>query len=85
MAGLEEADLSIGEVPFEGFSPRRQKERIVLAPDRQKWWAMLPEILLEGGIERDVAGVVEEEIQLNLIVPGASEKPKPGRSGAMTR
>ena len=36
MAGIEESNLGVRHIAFEGFGPRRQKEGIVLAPDRQQ-------------------------------------------------
>ena len=44
------------------------RNRIVLDPRRQQRRPALGEISLELGIEGDVAGIVEEEIELDLIV-----------------
>ena len=54
VAGIEEADLRLGQVALERLGARRDEERIVLAPDRQQRRLMLAEIGLEGGVERDV-------------------------------
>ena len=35
VAGIKEADFSLGQVAPEGFGASLNKERIVLAPDRQ--------------------------------------------------
>src|SRR5215475_9359425 len=43
------------------------KKRIVLAPDRQQWWLVLSEVSLEVRIQSDIAGVVEQQIELRLM------------------
>src|SRR5689334_16188527 len=58
VAGIEQADLRVGEIALIGFRPRRQEERVVLAPDRQERRPMRPEVLLERRVERDVVLVV---------------------------
>ena len=73
MAGVEEADDRIGIVALEGFGAGRQEEGIVLAPDRQERRLVAPEILLEGRLERDVALVVAEQVELDLVGAGTRE------------
>src|SRR5215469_18817686 len=64
---VEEADIGTGDVAFVRFGSRRQEERVVLAPDRQQRRLMLPEVRLERGVESDITGVVEEQIELHLV------------------
>jgi hypothetical protein len=45
----------------------RQEERIVPAPHGKEWRLVGAEVVLECRIERDVALVVAEQIQLDLI------------------
>ena len=45
----------------------RQEERVVPAPDREQRRAMGADVFLEFGIERDVARIVEEQVELNLV------------------
>src|SRR5262252_4432545 len=67
VAGVKKVHLSVRDVAFERFRTRRQKERIVLAPCGQKRRLVFAQIVLEFRIERDVALVVAEEIELNLV------------------
>src|SRR5262245_54968531 len=73
MAGVDEADDGPGHVAFERLGTGREEERIVPAPDRQEGWLVRSEVLLEGGVERDVALVVAEQVQLNLIRTGTGQ------------
>ena len=72
MAGVIEMDFCIRDVALERFRPRRQEERVVLAPDCEQRRALCAEILLELGIEGDVARVVQEQVELNIVIPRAS-------------
>src|SRR5208337_4796391 len=73
MPGVDEADDGPRDVPLESFGARGQKERIVLAPHRQERRLVGPEIRLEGRIERDVALVVAEQVELQLVRAGPGE------------
>src|SRR5262249_19614222 len=53
---------------------RRQEERIVFAPHGQDWGLLRAKIFLELWIQSDVAGVVEKQVKLDLIVPGSSQQ-----------
>src|SRR5882724_3291104 len=65
----QEVANGASNVAFESFRARRQKERIVLAPDGQQRWLFRTEIFLKLGIERDIARIVQKQIELNLVVP----------------
>src|SRR5882757_224353 len=67
MAGVEEAYRGVWNIALERFGAGRQEERIVLAPHRQEQRIVGAEIILEGRVERDVALVVAEQIELHLI------------------
>ena len=67
MAGVEETDVRIRNVALECLGAWRQEERIVLAPDRQQRRLVRAEIILESRIERDVALVVAEQIELDFV------------------
>src|SRR3546814_3140144 len=67
---VEERHRRVGIVAFERLRSRRQEERIVLAPDRQEWRLVGAEILLESRVERDVALIVAEKVELNLVGAG---------------
>jgi hypothetical protein len=49
------------------------KKRIVLAPDGQQRWLVLAEVSLEVRIKGDIAGVVEQQIELRLMRSRACE------------
>ena len=66
MSGIEEAHSRVRDVGLGRLGPRRQEEWVVSAPCRQQGRLMGPEIPLEGRIERDVALVVAEQVELRL-------------------
>ena len=66
MPGVKKADDRIRDVPFERLRARRQEERVVLAPNREEGRLVGPEIRLEGRVERDVALVVAEQVELDI-------------------
>src|SRR5579862_4137814 len=67
MSGIEEAHARLRQVALERLGTRRQEERIVLAPHREEGRLVRAEIALEGRVERDVALVVAEQVELRLI------------------
>src|SRR6201986_2606606 len=73
--GVEESHVRLGNVAFEGLGARRQEEGIVLAPYREEGRLVGTEVLLEGRIERDVALVVAEQVELIIVCarPGEVE------------
>src|SRR5262245_41693406 len=71
---LEEADRSAWNVPLECLGARREEKRIVLAPHGEQWRPPRAEVFLELRVQSDVAGVVKEEIELDLVVPGPREQ-----------
>jgi hypothetical protein len=60
MTSVVEMDFGRGVVALESFAAWWQKEGVVLAPDCQQRRSFGSEILLESGVQRDVAGIVEE-------------------------
>ena len=70
---VEEFDGRVRVIAFEGIGAGRQEEGVVLAPDRQKTRFMRAEVFLEFRIERDVALVVAEEIELDLVSAGSGQ------------
>src|SRR5215813_9830697 len=73
MSGVDELNDGGRIVACEGLRAGRQEEWVVLPPYGQKRRFMRSKVLLEGRIERDVALVVTEEIQLNFIRSGSCE------------
>src|SRR5262245_14850484 len=60
VARLEETDHCAWVVALERLGARRQEERVVLAPYREKRRPARAKVLLELRVQRNVAGVVEE-------------------------
>ncbi len=65
VAGVEEADVCIGQVTPEGLGAGWNEERIVLAPNRDQQWTLGAEVFSEFRVERDIACIVQEQVQLN--------------------
>src|SRR6516162_2202956 len=61
-------------VAFERFRARRQEERIAVAPDSERWWLGAAKVFLEFGIEGHVAGIIQKEVELNLIIARPSQQ-----------
>src|SRR5215470_6233546 len=66
MPGVEKVHLGIGNVAPERFRAGRQKERVVRSPHCEQRRPRRAEVSLERRVERDVAGVVAEQIELDL-------------------
>src|SRR5215472_410674 len=69
MPGLEKFDSCLRQVFPKGFRSRRNKERIILAPDRQQRRPRFTEVFLKLRVELHIRRIVEEEIQLSVFVP----------------
>src|SRR5262249_61891833 len=67
MPGVEKAHERFRNIAFEGLGARRQEEGIVLAPHREEGRLVGAEVRLEGRIERDIALVVAEQVELELV------------------
>src|SRR5438128_10698586 len=65
MAGVEEAYRGVRNIALERVGAGRQEERIILAPHCEEGRLVGAEIILEGRVERDVALVVTEQIELH--------------------
>src|SRR5262249_14439171 len=66
--------LGIRVITLKGLGTRRKKERIVFAPNRKHRWPFRSEIFLELGIESYVACVIQEQIELDLVIPGTCQE-----------
>src|SRR5262249_13664623 len=71
---LEEADHCTWDVALERLGARRQEEWIVLTPHREQRRPTRAEVFLGLRIQRDITGVIEEQIELDLVVAGPSEQ-----------
>src|SRR5690242_15889829 len=66
--------FGIGVIPLKSFGARRQEERVVLSPDGQKRWQLRAEVFLKFGIQGYVVAVIQEQIELDLVIPGSSQE-----------
>src|SRR5262249_8877365 len=73
VARVEEVDRRAGNVASERLGAARQKEGVVLSPHRQEGRLARPEVALKGRVERDVALVITEEVQLDLVSAAAAQ------------
>ena len=73
MTGVVEEDLGIWNVAPESFCATRQEERIVFTPHGEQRRPLLTKVFLKLRVERDIADIVEKEIELDLIVARTSE------------
>src|SRR5262249_38959904 len=74
MASVVEMHLCARDVALERLRAGRQKEGIVLTPHSQQRWPLCAEVLLKLGIQRHIARVVQEEVELDLIIPRPSQQ-----------
>src|SRR5215471_11507376 len=74
VARLEKADHGARNVALERLGARRQEEWIILAPHREERRPPSAKVFLELRVQRDIAGVVEEQVELNLVVAGPNEQ-----------
>src|SRR5579859_3578044 len=68
MAGVEKMDLGFTHVACVGFGAQRQEERIVLPPYCEQGRLVIAQELLEFWVKRNVAGIIEKQIELNLVI-----------------
>src|SRR6516225_11380349 len=71
--GVQETHFGTRNVALERLRARRQEEGIVLPPNRQKPRLVPAEIGLEFRVQRDVALIVTEKIELHLIGTGTRQ------------
>src|SRR5262245_20215144 len=69
MSSIKEVNISIGIVAPESLGAGRQKEWIVLSPDREQRRLFRAEVVLKLRIKRHITGIVQEKIQLNFVIP----------------
>ena len=74
VAGVVKVNFSAGVITPESLGTAREKERVVLAPDCEQRRPLDAEVFLKPRVERDIAGIIEKQIQLNLIVTWASQQ-----------
>src|SRR5271154_276750 len=74
MPRVKELDSCFWQIFSKCLCARRQKEGIILAPDRQQRRLRFAEIFLKLRIELHVRGVVQKQIELNFYISRALEQ-----------
>lgn len=62
MPCVRKLNLGAWDVLAECFRTGRDEIGIVPTPDCQQWRSEFPEVLVQGGIELDVVGVIEKQV-----------------------
>src|SRR5262244_3134932 len=73
VSGVKKEHICVRYVAFECLRTSRQEKRIVLAPHGEQRRPMRAKIRLELRIQRDVALVVAEQVELHFIDAGSCE------------
>src|SRR5262249_39834609 len=68
---LEERDLRVLDVALESLRACGHEERVSIAPDGQQRRLVPAKVILEPWIHLDIARVVEEQVQLDLVRAGS--------------
>ena len=71
---VEEMDFDVGVVALERLGAGRQEKGIMLAPDGEEGRPVGGEVRVEFRIKRDIARIVQEEIELDLVITRARQK-----------
>src|SRR5215467_1815132 len=71
---IQKLDGRVRKVFSKCFGARRDEEGIVPAPDGQERRRRLTKVLVKRRIQLHIRGVVEEQIQLDLLVPPALQE-----------
>lgn len=72
VAAIQHLDHRLWIIPLPGHCARWNKERIVLAPDHQRWHLLLAKERLKFRITFQITGVIEKQGLLNIFVTGRS-------------
>ena len=68
MPGVEQVELQRLQIPLVRLGPGGREDRIVLSPRDQHRRLVLPEILLPRRVQRRVAAIAQEQVELDLVV-----------------
>src|SRR5690349_20807370 len=73
VAGVEQPHLSVAVVALERLGTRREEERIVLAPHREQRRSVRTVVFVELRVPRDIAALIEEQVELDLVIARTNE------------
>jgi len=68
VAGIVKMHFRARHIALEGLCARRNEGLIILAPNEENRRAGAAEVFLDFGIERDIAAIVHQQIELNFII-----------------
>jgi len=71
VAGVEQVVVDVGEVAPVGLGAGRGEDGVVASPDDERRWLVGSEVLLPLRVVRGVGAVAEEQLELDVLVPGA--------------
>ena len=74
VAGVEQVELQRLQVRLVRLGPGGREDLVVLAPGDQHRRLVLAEVLLPLRVQRRVAAVAQEQVELDLVVPLAVEQ-----------
>src|SRR5579872_1060869 len=74
MPGVVKDHFGTRVIAFESFSAWRQKERVVLSPHRKDWRPLCAEEFLKPGVQRNVARIIQKQVELNLVIAWTSKQ-----------
>src|SRR5215469_689899 len=81
MSSIKKVNISIGIVALESLGAGRQEEWIVLSPDREQRGFLRAEVVLKLRIEGHITGIVQEQVQLNFVIPRPRQQGRIERIG----
>jgi hypothetical protein len=81
VSSVKEMDLGVRIVAFESFGAGNQEKRIVLSPNGEQRWLSRSEIILELRVKCDVARIVQEKVELDLVIAWSRQQGRIKRIG----
>src|SRR5215469_15521910 len=74
MAGVQQVQIDIGQIPQIGGRSFYRKEDVAFTPDDERGWLLRAEKFLPLWIERDIGAVVVKEIELDQVGVGPCQE-----------
>src|SRR4051794_5288373 len=74
VAGIDEVQFSLRDIPLVGFRSFHREEWIVRSPDNEHARLFSAEVLVPIVVKRNVRLIVVKKVELNGVVAGAVEK-----------
>ena len=74
VAGVNQMNLGIRQVPLVSFRARGDEGGIITAPDNQRRWLVFAQPRLPGGVGGDVGAIIVEQICLDFPLSGPGQE-----------